>query len=401
MVCNKCAKEIPDDSVLCCYCGRKVASASKGKRKSKRPNGTGSVQPRGKSWEARVVDHYIEVEVEPGKHVLRPVWKTKGGFKTKRDALNYLPTLAQARINEHPPKTFKANYDAWVIQYTPRVSKSTMSGYISAFKHFAKVQHIRIDRISANDLQKCLDDCPFGKRIRQLMKVTAGLVFKYAIDDKQIQVNCATNLWTGDGETKHFEPLTEEEVVMIEASGLEYSDYVVAMCYLGHRPAELFAFTKTDLHEENGTWYLLGGVKTEAGKTRAVTIPPKILPTLQARAAVEGTDFLFPRINRDRSGNIIGYSQMSTRHFSQNIWKPMMEKLGIVGKVPYATRHTYANKMKALSGDEKDKAGLMGHASYDITREHYQTTTLREKRAITDQIKFEISVSESETQKKS
>ena len=64
-----------------------------------------------------------------------------------------------------------------------------------------------------------------------------------------------------------------------------------------------------------------------------------------------------------------------------------MEKLGIVGKVPYATRHTYANKIKAVVGDEKDKAGLMGHASYDTTRKHYQTTSLPEAKAITDQIK--------------
>ena len=64
-----------------------------------------------------------------------------------------------------------------------------------------------------------------------------------------------------------------------------------------------------------------------------------------------------------------------------------MDSLGIVGKVPYATRHTYANKMKGISGDEKDKAGLMGHASYDTTRKHYQTTSLAEKKAITDQMK--------------
>lgn len=385
MLCPKCARDIPDDAALCCYCGKKL-TATKRKR-SKRPNGTGSVYQRGSTWTARVVDHYKKTD--KNKSGLQPVWKTKGGFRTKRDALNYLPTLIASTPNDHThdAKTFIENFESWKAHYEPRVSKSTISGYKSAFKHFATLHHVKIDRISANDLQQCVDDCKYGKRIKQLMKVTAGLVFKYAIDDKQITVNAAANLWTGNDETTHFEPLTEEELVRIEQSGLEYADYIVAMCYLGHRPAELFSFTKADLHEDNGTYYLLGGKKTDAGRTRAVTIPPKVLTILLARSRVEGTDLLFPRHDKDSEGKTVGYSQMPTRYFSQVVWKSIMEKLGIVGKVPYATRHTYANKMKAVSGDEKDKAGLMGHASYSTTREHYQTTTLQEKKAITDQMK--------------
>ncbi len=392
MLCVKCNREIPDDSVFCNYCGKRQSYDST-KRKTKRPNGTGNAYKRGSTWTARVVHHYIKVVSEDGEKKLKPVWKTKGGFKSKRDAINYLPTLYEDTPSNHmhPARTFEENFDAWKAKYESRVGKSTMSGYKSAFKHFKPLHPIKIDRISTTDLQQCVDDCKFGKRIHQLMKVVAGLVFKYAIDDKQIVLNAAANIWVGNGETKHIEPLTDEEVQKIWDSGLEYSDYVVAMCYLGHRPVELFGFKKDDLrcdtNEKTGekTYYLLGGAKTEAGKTRAVTIPPKVLPILLARQETDGTDWLFPRVNKDKDGNTV-YDQMPVGYFSKFIWKPMMEKIGIVGKVPYATRHTYANKMKAVAGDEKDKAGLMGHATYDITREHYQTTTLSEKKAITDQI---------------
>lgn len=384
MLCPKCNRDIPDDSAICCYCGKRLVMAKK--RGPRRPNGTGSVYLRNNTWTARVVDHYEETS--ENKSGLRPVWRTKGGFKTKRDALNYLPTLLSDIPNNHahPPKTFKANFDLWKSSYESRVSKSTISGYTSAFKHFKKLHAVKIDRISATDLQACVDKCEYGKRIHQLMIVVAGLVFKYAIDDKQITVNAAANLWAGNGETKHFDPLNDDELEKIEQSGLQYSDYVIAMCYLGHRPAEFFGFTKADYHVEGDMHYITGGVKTEAGRTRAVTIPPKVLPIIKTRLAVEGTDLLFPRYDTDRNGNFTGYSRMPVNYFSRSVWKPMMEKLGIVGKVPYATRHTYANKMKAVSGDEKDKAGLMGHASYSTTREHYQTSTLKEKKAITDQI---------------
>lgn len=359
---------------------------------AKRPNGTGNVYKRKSTWTARCVDHYIEIEV-PGNtpeetvKILRPVWKTKGGFPTKRDALNYLPTLLQSARNEHPPKKFNEVFKAWKAKYEPRVSAKTIEGYEAAFQHYKAYHFKRIDTISATDLQSCIDACKHGKRTKQLMKVIAGLVFKYAIDDNQTNRNPATNLYVGSDETTHYEPLTDQELEKIEKSGLRYADYIVAMCYLGHRPAEFFGFKKSDFHEEDGTYYLLGGVKTEAGRTRAVTIPPKVLPIVKLHASIEGSDYLFPRLDLNRKGQPTGYSQMPVRYFNKYIWKPIMDALGIVGKVPYATRHTYANKMKAVQGDEKDKAGLMGHASYETTRKHYQSTSLPEKKAITDQMK--------------
>ena len=192
-------------------------------------------------------------------------------------------------------------------------------------------------------------------------------------------------MYVGDDETTHYEPLTEDELLRIEQSGLEYSDYIVAMCYLGYRPTELWTLKKTDYHADGDTHYLVGGIKTEAGRNRAVTIPPRIQSIIDRRLSAIGTDILFPRVDRDKSGEFAGYSVMPERYFNRYIWKPMMDRLGITGKVPYAARHTYANKMKRATGDEKDKAGLMGHASYETTRKHYQSTTLAEKKAITDQ----------------
>lgn len=349
----------------------------------KRPNGTGNAYRRGKTWTARCVDHYVPADNADG---FKPVWKTKGGFRTKKDAINYLPELIRSVRNEHPPAPFLEVFEAWKGSYTDRISAKTMEGYVSAFRHFEPLHYIRIDTISTTDLQRCITECKHGKRTKQLMKVIAGLVFKYAMDDSQIQRNPAENIYIGKDETTHYAPLTEEELARVEASGLPYSDYVVAMCYLGHRPAEFFALKKTDLHREGQICYLIGGIKTEAGKDRAVTIPPKIMPIIQRRLAVEGTDLLFPRQDKTRAGAPAGFSEMPVRYFNKFVWHPLMDALGLEGRVPYATRHTYANKIKRATGDEKDKAGLMGHASYDTTRTHYQTTSLEEKAAITDQM---------------
>lgn len=384
MLCPKCGREIPDDAVCCCYCRTKVGQPVRAR--SKRPNGSGSVFRHRNGWKAQVVDHYERTDQT--KSGLRPIYKTKSGFRTKKDALNYLPTLLASTPghHDHPVMTLSENFERWKTQYADRVSAKTMEGYVGAFKHYARLHAVKVDAISATDLQACISSCPAGRRTKQLMKVVANLIFKYCIDDDQVTKNPAANLYIGDDESTHYDPLTEEEVSRIEASGLPYADYIVAMCYTGHRPAEFFGFKKSDYHEEDGIAFIAGGIKTKAGRERAVTIPPKIVEIIKRQLATEGTDLLFPRLDRDRSGKPTGYSQMPVRYFNEYVWKPIMAQLGIVGKVPYATRHTYANKIKRAVGDERDKAGLMGHASYSTTREHYQTTTLAEKQAITDQM---------------
>lgn len=382
MLCPKCCLGIPDDALLCCYCGRKIVPAKR--TKTKRANGTGYIYPRGKTWTVRVVDHYLPPT--PERNYPLPVWKTKGGFPTKKEAVLYVTALQAAQRNEHPPKSFLENFTAWRSVHESRVSEKTMEGYLSVMRHFQALHSLKIDTISVTQLQACIDGCGHGKRTKQLMKVVAGLIYRYAIGDKQITTDITGSLWTGNDETGHYDPLTEEELARVESSGLEYADYVVAMCYLGHRPSELFSFTKADYHEEDGIPFITGGVKTEAGRTRSVTIPPHVLPIIRRQLALEGTDLLFPRLRRTRKGEPDGFDAMPVRYFNKFIWQPMMAALGITGKVPYATRHTFANKIKAAAGDERDKAGLMGHASYETTRRHYQTTTLAEKQAITDQL---------------
>ena len=72
MNCPKCLKLIPDDALLCCYCGKRIQQDPNRKKKEKRPNGTGNVYKRGETWTARVVDHYVTVEVDDEK-IVRPV----------------------------------------------------------------------------------------------------------------------------------------------------------------------------------------------------------------------------------------------------------------------------------------------------------------------------------------
>ena len=88
MFCRKCKKEIPEGSAFCCWCGTKQTAVRPPVKT--RGNGTGTVYKRGKTWEIQVTLGF-RYDAETGK--LKRIARTKGGFKTKTDALNYVQTL--------------------------------------------------------------------------------------------------------------------------------------------------------------------------------------------------------------------------------------------------------------------------------------------------------------------
>ncbi len=220
-----------------------------------------------------------------------------------------------------------------------------------------------------------------------MMKVLAGLLWKFAVDNNVAERNIAENLYTGNDKTETREPFTDLELKKLkEAVGKEqYADYVVALCYTGFRPGELLALKKDAIHtvpkkkkEEPDKMYLVGGGKTEADTDRIVTVPPAIVGIIKSRTEAE-SDFLFPNLKTGKA--------MSHEYFRKFCFDPLMEKLGIKGKVPYSCRHTYSNLIKAAPGDTGDKARLMGHTDYTFTQERYQSSAFDDLLKITDSLK--------------
>lgn len=353
-------------------------SQSTHKRKSRsRPNGTGTAIKRGKTWTAVAVVGWKPSEDRTHKI---PVYRTKGGFPTKRDALNYCPILFYGPEKKKQIRLHEL-YDLWEKSYSPRIVPSTMDCYKYAYQHFANLHHRFINNISATDLQTCMDACPSGKRTHQNMKCVAGLLWAYAIDSGYITQDVTEHLYTGKGQTVQRDPLTEKEVEAIRSAigKIRYAEYVYCLCYLGFRPTEFLSLKKEHYRIIEGIECLVNGSKTEAGKDRIVIIPPQILDYVRSRMYVPGTDLIFPQyvFSRKKGEPFKCFKEMHHSYFREDVFKPMMQQLGIAeGKVPYAARHTYSDKLKRADGDDKTKAGLMGHTDYAFTRSHYQSTDM-------------------------
>ena len=377
MLCRKCDKEIPEDALYCCYCGFKF----KREHNERHPSGSGNAYRRGKTWTARWEPNWVDPD-----HRVR---NTKGGFKSKTAALQYAKDML--RHPDRKEETFMQCYDRWEDAYRrrERCGESTMKCYKAAFEHFKPLHNRKIQLITASDLQGCIDRCPNKSRTKQNMRTIANLVMKFAMDDDQIDKNPAANLFVRANDTTHRPPLTEEEIHRIkDAFGVElYAEYVYAMCYLGFRPTEFLSLRKSDYVDKDGIRYFVKGEKTRAGIDRPVTIPPAVQTIIDKRLAVEGTDYLFPRYYFSKNGEFIKFGVLDEAYFRKHVFKPLLKRLGInENAVPYSTRHSYANKLKNVSGSDKDKAELMGHEAYAFTRHQYQSSVLQDKKAITDQM---------------
>jgi len=352
-------------------------------RNKTRANGTGTAFKRGRTWYAQVTIGKESV-IRDGKIRIQYQRATKGGFAKKTDALAYCPQLLEEALRRggraKTVMTMRQIYEAWLPGHEARVSKSTMDCYRAAWKYFAPLWELPFREIDLDDLQECLDDCDKGKRTKENMKALAGLLCKYALPRHQTDMNYAEFLHTGSGEKGTHPAFTPEQVELIrrQIGVTPHAEDVYCLIYTGFRPTELFSLTKD--HYADGVLY--NGIKTAAGKNRAVPVSGKIKSIIDARLAADDTQYLFPKDDG---------SPMSGAYFRETYFYPVLAAAGIqpiptpdhpAYYVPYSTRHTFSNMLKNAPGSDKDKAGLMGHEDYRTTKKHYQSAELDALRAI-------------------
>ena len=393
---QKCNKEIPEGAVYCPWCGRKQQREQQ-HRKS-RGNGLGSVYklPNNKWAAVKTVGWTVDPlppGSPPGTVPHRRRQTVSKQYSTRKDALAALPFLTAA---DRKPRqgtatqrkktsiTLKELYDQW--QPTHQKSRSTMNCYASGFRLFAELWNVRMEDLDIDDLQDCLDDSDAGRRTKENAKAALGLVYKYGIPRDAIPKdrNLAPFLRINGDEGGKKSGLTLAELDLIRkaaAAGDPFAAIVLCHCYLGFRPTALLDLKASDYDPERRCF--VGGIKTEAGKGRTVTISPKIQSYVDALAAAADGGYIFGKLG----------TQMTIKAYREQFYE-LLTRCGIdnptdeAGRhrlTPHACRHTFATLLKRVSGSDTDKLALIGHTSTEQLRE-YQDVPLEDLRAITDQL---------------
>ena len=341
MKCIKCDKEITDGSMYCSFCGRKqIKESNKGKKV--RGNGTGSVYrlPNGK-YRAAVVLGYVDG---------LPVRKTKSDFTSKKAALEYIPTLRNAHSDCKDIK-FSEVFEQWKASHYLNIGKSKQISYNTAYKRLAPLHFRKMSEIRFDDMQKLVDACPGAYYPKQDMKVLLNKVFGYALINEYCKVNYAEHIKLPPLEKSKKDAFTEDEINNFwkaYENGDEFSGYILVMIYTGMRYGEISTILKENIHLDER--YMIGGIKTEAGKNRQILIAEKIVPIMEKLYS--------------KSKKLL--VEMSEEEFYLR-FKDSIKIASVRPLTPHCCRHTFATLMAKNNVHSSIIKEAAGHANYSTT----------------------------------
>ena len=377
MICPKCKKETPSEARFCPFCG--ISLIPREHKPKHRGNGTGTVYKlKNGKYIATVTIGYEKC----ADGIKRRRTRSKV-FVKRKDALAALTKLTAEPIRNIP--TLRQLYDRWLP--THKAGKQTLDCYKAAFKYFRDVELFRLDNLSIEDLQECIDSCGKSRRTQENMKTALGLMYKYGTPRHLIpdDLNLAQYLRVGGEQAAHRDAFTDVQIEKIRRAGTEEADTVLMMIYLGFRPSEFLELTDRDYDRKHHAF--TGGAKTEAGIGRTVTVSPKILPLVEDR--IKNAGF----ITHDKTG-----SKWRLQQFTEKVFYKALEDAGIENPIitvagetprhkytPHSCRHTFATLMKRAAGSDKDKLALIGHTSDEQLRD-YQDVHFDDLKKITDAI---------------
>lgn len=359
-VCRKCGAELPESALYCPMCGKPVNYKPTPR---KRGNGQGTVIKRGKTYTAIV----NAATFTDGDRLVRKR-VSKGGFRTRREALEYIPVLksqSEGTGNVDCGMTLMELYEKWKSQHENDVSKSTMNCYKAAWKYYDGIKLYKVRNIKTSTLQECLDKCGKGRRTQENMKAIGTMLFRMAMSNDVVNKNYAEALIPRGDKQDPRQPFSDAELQKMwdAVQDQKYDfrsnhiDLVLILCYTGFRLEELLGLRMEDYHEKEDWSYFVGGLKTNAGRNRIVGISPKILPLVKRHFKV---GFIFSENGK----------KISAKKFRDEYYYPALFAVGIEKKVPHCCRHTFATLMKDIDGSDRDKMAMIGHASISQTMEY-------------------------------
>ena len=135
-----------------------------------------------------------------------------------------------------------------------------------------------------------------------------------------------------------------------------WADTVLIMIYSGLRPSELLSIRTENVFLSEA--YMIGGLKTKAGKERIIPLNNKVLPFVRKRYN-PNNEYLITN-----SGKMVLY-----KTYKEN-FKAMMNRLGME-HLPHDGRHTFASLADTAGMNKIAIKKIMGHASNDITEKVY------------------------------
>lgn len=349
--CIRCSAELPPDALFCPQCGKKQLIQERKRSVRTRPNGSGSVYRRGKTWECSIVLGYI-IREDGTKKVIRP---TKGGFKTKKEALEYLPKLKDER-----PRNTPTMNELWErfrdSQKYDALSASRKEKYAIAWRKLERLWFTRIDLLTTFDLQDTVNSKADTFYTARDLKDLLSKLYQLALPDQYVKSNLAEYIELPPLKAKAQQAFSSEEIAKLwsdYADGNWWTGYILLMIYTGMMPGELLG-CRQDSIDWAGKQIRGAGMKTKERRQTPIVLADLIVPVLSDLCAHTPGEKLI-RINKD--------------NFYQ-VYYDTLERAGCRRLTPYSCRHTAATSLALENIPPSVIQKIMRHANFSTTEKY-------------------------------
>ena len=329
------------------------------------PNGYGSIIKnkgnRRKPYQVRITRGWDD----NGKQL----YSTLGWFEKREEAI-----IALAEYNSSPydieanKETFTDVFEKWKLEHYTKVSDNAIVNYNLAYKYCKSIHKMRFKDIRLTHLQAIIDNSGKGYPTRKIIKALMNQLFSFAIKNDIVEKKYSQFVDVGQNEGKiNRKPFTKEEIKKLfdNVDKLEWTDTVLIMIFSGLRVGELLDLKTENIHLEER--YMVGGLKTKAGRNRIIPINKKIEPFIRK--------YYNPK-NEYLITNFKG-NQMQYPNYRREKFDNVMEKLRMKHN-PHECRHTFASLMDSAGANKLCLKRIIGHSSQDITEDVYTHKTIEE-----------------------
>lgn len=327
MPCRKCKREAPSDALYCPYCGVALKPKENTRKPKTRPNGAGTAYKRGKTWTARVVMGWKPRE----GFASIPIYRTKGGFKTKREALEYCAVLKQDKPKTKSPRLM----DYWTTYRTgeyQQLSKSKQTAYSGAWNKLSALHYRPVDQLTVAEIRDNVSRAANTYYTVRDCKTVLARLFELAAADGWCNKDIPSFIVLPRLEEKERQVFGDTEQFALwklyESGDLRAAIPLLMIC-TGMMPGEMQSLKVENIdlaaHKITGV-----GMKTRVRRESPVYLPDDTLPLVEDLIAhAQPSGYIWPR--------------------SEDKWyKTYYEALEAAGcrrLEPYCCRHTTATRL--------------------------------------------------------
>lgn len=316
------------------------------------PNGFGSVVNLGKNrrrpWAVRFTVAWGNDKKQKYKYL--------SYHEKRKDALAALISYNKKPFDlDRASVTFAEVFEAWAARKFSELGKHSVRNYKSIYRKCGDLYDIPFRELKTAHLQAVVD-ANKGLAHITLLKVLFGQLYGYALKNDICEKDYSQFVEIPTKEKKVEKvPFTSEEVARLWKHKDEpFVDLVLILLYTGMRISELIEMRIENINLDDR--YMIGGVKTAAGRNRIIPIHADIMPLVKAQYS-PNKKYLFQSVR----GNKLAYNYFAAKKFA-----PLMDKLNMSHTL-HETRHTFISQADRVGLNGTILKKIVGHANGDIT----------------------------------